>query len=69
MQCINEVVPKLHRLARLVSDTRELQVKGVKLALGSNLYAPADSMGSVLPPLQGFGRNSRYSRADLDVRC
>lgn len=45
------VVPKLDRLARSVPDAREiadaLQARGVKLALGSSLYDPADPMGKM----------------------
>src|SRR3954464_12886334 len=43
------VVPKLDRLARSVPDARaiadELVARGVKLALGSSVYDPADPMG------------------------
>lgn len=45
------VVPKLGRLARSVPDAREiadaLQARGVKLALGTSLYDPADPMGKM----------------------
>lgn len=45
------VVPKLDRLARSVPDAREiadaLQAKGVKLALGTSLYDPADPVGKM----------------------
>src|SRR6476469_87576 len=43
------VVPKLHRLARSMPDARAiadaLVARGVKLALGSSVYDPADPMG------------------------
>jgi DNA invertase Pin-like site-specific DNA recombinase len=43
------VVPKLDRLARSVPDARDiadsLVARGVKLAIGSSLYDPADPMG------------------------
>lgn len=45
------VVPKLDRLARSVPDAREiadtLQARGVKLALGTSLYDPADPVGKM----------------------
>ena len=45
------VVPKLDRLARSVPDARaiadQLEKKGVKLALGSSVYDPADPMGKM----------------------
>ena len=45
------VVPKLDRLARSVPDAREiadaLQARGVKLALGTSLYDPADPVGQM----------------------
>src|SRR4051812_23369161 len=45
------VVPKLDRLARSVPDARaiadELVARGVKLALGSTVYDPADPMGKM----------------------
>ena len=45
------VVPKLDRLARSVPDARhiadQLEAKGVKLALGRNLYDPTDPMGKM----------------------
>ena len=45
------VVPKLDRLARSVPDARaiaaQLEEKGVKLALGSNIYDPTDPMGKM----------------------
>ncbi|WP_310622348.1 recombinase family protein [Flexibacterium corallicola] len=45
------VVSKLDRLARSVPDAREiarqLEVKGVKLALGATIYDPADPMGKM----------------------
>jgi DNA invertase Pin-like site-specific DNA recombinase len=45
------VVPKLDRLARSVPDARQiadaLVERGVKLALGTSLYDPADSMGKM----------------------
>ena len=45
------VVPKLDRLARSVPDARtiadELVARGVKLALGSSIYDPADPMGKM----------------------
>jgi DNA invertase Pin-like site-specific DNA recombinase len=45
------VVPKLDRLARSVPDARtiadELIARGVKLALGSSIYDPADPMGKM----------------------
>jgi DNA invertase Pin-like site-specific DNA recombinase len=45
------VVPKLDRLARSVPDARaiadQLERKGVKLALGSSIYDPADPMGKM----------------------
>ena len=45
------VVPKLDRLARSVPDARhiadQLQAKGVKLALGSNIHDPNDPMGKM----------------------
>ena len=45
------VVPKLDRLARSVPDARaiadELSTRGVKLALGSSVYDPADPMGKM----------------------
>ena len=45
------VVPKLDRLARSVPDARhiadQLEAKGVKLALGRNIYDPADPMGKM----------------------
>jgi DNA invertase Pin-like site-specific DNA recombinase len=44
------VVPKLDRLARSVPDARQiadaLVARGVKLALGTSVYAPADPMGT-----------------------
>src|SRR5690242_21958346 len=47
----NLVVPKLDRLARSVPDARaiadELVARGVKLALGSSVYDPADPMGKM----------------------
>lgn len=43
------MVPKLDRLARSVSDARDiadgLAERGVRLALGSTVYDPADPMG------------------------
>ncbi len=45
------VVPKLDRLARSVPDARQivdqLAAKGVKLALGRNVYDPTDPMGKM----------------------
>ena len=45
------VVPKLDRLARSVPDARTiadaLVVRGVKLALGSSVYDPADPIGKM----------------------
>ena len=45
------VVPKLDRLARSVPDARqiadELVARGVKLALGTSVYDPADPMGKM----------------------
>src|SRR4051812_6360983 len=45
------VVPKLDRLARSVPDARaiadELVARGVKLALGSSVYDPADPIGKM----------------------
>ena len=45
------VVPKLDRLARSVPDARniadQLEAKGVKLALGRNVYDPTDPMGKM----------------------
>jgi len=45
------VVPKLDRLARSVPDARDiadsLVARGVKLAIGSNVYDPADPMGKM----------------------
>lgn len=45
------VVPKLDRLARSVPDARyiadSLLARGVKLALGSSVYDPADPMGKM----------------------
>ena len=45
------VVPKLDRLARSVPDARhiadQLQAKGAKLALGTNIYDPTDPMGKM----------------------
>jgi DNA invertase Pin-like site-specific DNA recombinase len=45
------VVPKLDRLARSVPDARaiadSLIARGVKLALGSSVYDPADPMGKM----------------------
>ena len=45
------VVPKLDRLARSVPDARhiadQLEAKGVKLALGRNVYDPADPIGKM----------------------
>ena len=45
------VVPKLDRLARSVPDARTiadaLVARGVKLALGSSVYDPADPMGKM----------------------
>ena len=45
------VVPKLDRLARSVPDARhiadQLEAKGVKLALGHNIYDPTDPMGKM----------------------
>ena len=45
------VVPKLDRLARSVPDARhiadQLQAKGVKLALDSNIHDPSDPMGKM----------------------
>ena len=45
------VVPKLDRLARSVPDARmiadALVARGVKLALGSSVYDPADPMGKM----------------------
>ena len=45
------VVPKLDRLARSVPDARfiadALSEKGVRLALGSSVYDPADPMGKM----------------------
>lgn len=45
------VVPKLDRLARSVPDARDiadaLQARGVKLALGINIYDPTDPMGKM----------------------
>src|SRR4051794_20156604 len=56
------VVPKLDRLARSVPDARALAdalvVRGVKLALGSSVYDPADPMGkmffNILPTFAEF---------------
>jgi DNA invertase Pin-like site-specific DNA recombinase len=45
------VVPKLDRLARSVPDARaiadSLAARGIKLALGSSVYDPADPMGKM----------------------
>jgi len=45
------VVPKLDRLARSVPDARaiakQLEEKGVKLALGASVYDPADPIGKM----------------------
>ena len=45
------VVPKLDRLARSVPDARaiaeQLENNGVRLALGANVYDPADPMGKM----------------------
>ena len=45
------VVPKLDRLARAVPDARDIAdsliARGVKLALGSNVYDPTDPMGKM----------------------
>jgi DNA invertase Pin-like site-specific DNA recombinase len=45
------VVPKLDRLARSVPDARaiadQLEIKGVKLALGASVYDPTDPMGKM----------------------
>lgn len=45
------VVPKLDRLARSVPDARDiadsLAARGVRLALGSSVYDPADPMGKM----------------------
>ena len=45
------VVPKLDRLARSVPDARQISdalvERGVKLALGSSVYDPADLMGKM----------------------
>lgn len=45
------VVPKLDRLARSVPDARaiadQLERKGVRLALGTSIYDPADPMGKM----------------------
>src|SRR5439155_16747411 len=45
------VVPKLDRLARSVPDARTLAdtlvARGVKLALGTSVYDPADPMGKM----------------------
>jgi DNA invertase Pin-like site-specific DNA recombinase len=45
------VVPKLDRLARSVPDARQiadtLVERGMKLALGTNVYDPADPMGKM----------------------
>jgi DNA invertase Pin-like site-specific DNA recombinase len=45
------VVPKLDRLARSVPDARQiadaLVTRGVKLALGTNVYDPTDPMGKM----------------------
>lgn len=45
------VVPKLDRLARSVPDARDIadaqQARGVKLALGINIYDPTDPMGKM----------------------
>ena len=45
------VVPKLDRLARSVPDARDiadsLVARGVKLAVGSSVYDPADPMGKL----------------------
>ncbi|AWV01611.1 recombinase family protein [Burkholderia sp. JP2-270] len=45
------VVPKLDRLARSVPDARDiadsLVARGVKLAIGSSVYDPADPMGKM----------------------
>ena len=45
------VVPKLDRLARSVPDARaiaaELEVRGVKLALGGSVHDPSDPMGKM----------------------
>ena len=44
-------MPKLDRLARSVPDARaiaqQLEVKGVKLALGASVYDPTDPMGKM----------------------
>ena len=44
-------VPKLDRLARSVPDARhiadQLEAKGVKLALGRNIYDPTDPIGKM----------------------
>jgi DNA invertase Pin-like site-specific DNA recombinase len=56
------VVPKLDRLARSVPDARQiadaLVARGVKLALGSSVYDPADPMGkmffNILPTFAEF---------------
>jgi DNA invertase Pin-like site-specific DNA recombinase len=45
------VVPKLDRLARSVPDARDIAdsliARGVKLAIGSSVYDPADPMGKM----------------------
>jgi DNA invertase Pin-like site-specific DNA recombinase len=52
------VVPKLDRLARSVPDARTiadaLVARGVKLALGSSVYDPADPMGKFFNILATF---------------
>src|SRR3954462_11291639 len=58
------VVPKLDRLARSVPDARAiadaLVVRGVKLALGSSVYDPADPMGKMF-----FNILATFAEADL----
>lgn len=45
------IVPKLDRLARSVPDARaiagQLEAKGVRLAIGTSVYDPADPMGKM----------------------
>uniref|UniRef100_UPI004047CED3 recombinase family protein n=2 Tax=Yoonia sp. TaxID=2212373 RepID=UPI004047CED3 len=62
------VVPKLDRLARSVPDARaiaeQLEVKGVKLALGASVYDPTEGSGPPFASVQTHACPARTTGGD-----
>ena len=60
------VVPKLDRLARSVPDARDIAdsliARGVKLALGTNVYDPTDPMGKMF-----FNILATFAKFEVDL--